>query len=235
MRSRELIGLGVVWLLLACGAEQPAAADETFDRVSFSIQRTREVDNDWLIATIGVTRENEDPAALAAAVNEDMHWALAIAKAEPRVEVRSGGYRTHPISDPKQRRIRTWRGGQDLVIESGDSEALSALLGKLQARLQLRGMQQGVSRALREKVEEELLVELLDAYAMRAERIAKHMGARGHKLVDLRFDGSGAPGPMPMHQLRSFAGESLAAPPPPIEGGTSTLRAGASATIKLER
>lgn len=237
MRSGFPVSVGVgLLVLLACGAEQPAAAEESFDRVSFGIERRREVENDWLSATIGVTREDRDPAALAAAVNEDMSWALEIAKAEARVEVKTSGYRTHPITDPKRGDIRLWRGGQDLVIESRDSQALGQLLGKLQARLQLRGMQQSVSRELRERVEEELLLELMDAYRARAERIAKHMGAKGHRLVELRLDGSGVPPPLPMHHMRAVVAESMvAAPPPPIESGTSTLRVGASATIKLER
>ena len=234
MRGSFVLGVGVVTLLLACGAEQPAGADDPLDRVSFGIQRTREVDNDWVTATIGVTHEDADPAALAERVNEDMTWALGVARAEARVSVRTGGYRTTPVSDPKRGTLRTWRGGQDLVIESNDAQALSELLGALQARLQLRGIHQSVSRELRESVEEELLVEVLDAYRARAERIAQHMGAKGHRLIELRLDTPGAPPPV-RFQARAMAMESARFAPPPIEGGTSTLRMGASATIALKR
>jgi predicted secreted protein len=223
-------------LLVACGAEQPVRAEEISDRVGFGIQRSREVENDWLIATIGVTREDQDPAALAASVNEDMRWALDLARAQDRVEVRTGSYHTYPVSDPKRGTVRSWRASQDLVIESSDSQALSELLGKLQARLQLRGMQQSVSRALRERVEQELEVELLDAYQARAERIARHMGARSFRLIELRLDGSGPRAPVALRQVMEFdAAESMGAAPPPIERGVTTIRLGASATIALER
>jgi predicted secreted protein len=236
MPSRIFLTVTVALLGAACGAEQPVAAEETFERVGFGVQRSREVENDWLIATIGVTHENEDPAALAARVNKDMRWALDIAKAEDRVDVRTGSYRTYPISDPERGTVRSWRGGQDLVIESGDSQALSELLGKLQARLALRGMQQSVSRARRESVEQELEAELLDAYRERAQRIAQHLGARSFRLVELLLDGSGAPSPVPLrHQRMMVAAESRSAPPPPIERGVTTIRLGASATIALER
>ncbi|MBW2267964.1 MAG: SIMPL domain-containing protein [Deltaproteobacteria bacterium] len=234
MRGRFVLNVGVVALLLACSAERPAAADDPLDRVSFGVQRTREVDNDWVTATIGVTHEDADPAALAAQINEDMSWALGVAKTEARVSVRTGGYRTYPVSDPKRGTLRLWRGGQDLVLESGDALALSELLGKLQARLQLRGIQQSVSRELREAVEEELMAEVLVAYQARAERIAKHMGAKGQRLIELRLDTPGAPPPVRL-QARAMAMESDRFAPPPIEGGTSTLRMGASATIALER
>jgi predicted secreted protein len=234
MSGRFALGWGVVAVLLACGAEQPAGADDPLDRVSFGIQRTREVDNDWVTATIGVTLEDADPAALAARVNEDMSWALGVARSEARVSVRTGGYRTYPISDPKRGTLRRWRGGQDLVLESGDAQALSELLGSLQTRLQLRGIQQSVSRKLRESVEDELLAEVIDAYRVRAERIAQHMGAKGHRLIELRLDTPGVPSPVRL-QGRAMALQSDAAAAPPIEAGTSTLRMGASATIALKR
>ena len=234
MRDRFVLSVAVVVVLLACGAERPAVADDPLDRVSFGIQRTREVDNDWVTATIGVTHEDADPAVLAARVNEDMRWALGVAKNDSRVSARTGGYRTYPISDPKRGTLRRWRGGQDLVLESGDPQALSELLGSLQTRLQLRGIQQSVSRKLRESVEGELLAEVIDAYRARAERIAQHMGAKGHRLIELRLDTPGLPPPVHL-QARAIAMESDRFAPPPIEAGTSTLRMGASATIALER
>ena len=152
------------------------------------------------------------------------------------MEVRTGSYHTYPVSDPKRGTVRSWRAGQDLVIESSDSQALSELLGKLQARLQLRGMQQSVSRALRERVEQELEAELLDAYQARAERIAQHMGARSFRLIELRLDGSGPRAPVALRRMAAFdAAESMGAAPPPIERGVTTIRLGASATIALER
>jgi predicted secreted protein len=195
----------------------------------------REVDNDWLSATIGVTHEDDDPARLAARINEDMTWALDLARAEKRVEVRTSGYRTHPVSDPKRGKLVRWRGGQDLVIEGTDAAALSALLGRLQERLQLRGIQQSVSRERREAVEEELIVEVLDAYRARADRIAKHMGAKGYQLIELNLDTPGAPPPVRLQAQGRAMSMSSEMAPPPLEGGTSTLRMGAGAVISLKR
>lgn len=212
-----------------------ALAEEPLDRVRFGVERTREVDNDWASATIGVTHEDGDPARLAARINEDMTWALAIAKSGEKMEVRTGGYRTHPVSDPKRGRITRWRGGQDLVIESGDAAALSAMLGRLQERLQLRNIQQSVSETLRKQVEDELIAEVVEAYEARATRMAKLMGARGHQLIELNLDSPGAPPPVYLQTRgRAMAMEADMAPPP-IEGGTSTLRMGASVLISLER
>ena len=212
-----------------------ALAEEPLDRVRFGVEATREVDNDWSSATIGVTHEDADPAKLAARINDDMRWALAIAKAEKGVEVRTSGYRTHPINDPKRGRIARWRGGQDLVIESGDPAVLSKLLGRLQEKLQLRGIQQSVSPKLRKQVEDELMAEVVAAYDARADRLAKLMGAKRHQLIELHLDSPGAPPPVYLQARgRAMAMEADMAPPP-IEGGTSTLRMGASVLIALER
>src|SRR5262249_28001890 len=46
------------------------------DQVSFRVEVTREVPNDWLSATLGVDEESTDAAALAARVNQRMAPAL---------------------------------------------------------------------------------------------------------------------------------------------------------------
>ena len=108
------------WVLLALLAGAGAAAANEEDgrnRVSFAVAQYRDVENDWVSAVVGVTHEDEDPAQLAERVNRDMSWALGVAKAKSGVRVRSGGYRTVPIQDPKKAKLRRWRASQDLVLE----------------------------------------------------------------------------------------------------------------------
>ena len=160
-------------LLCVCVAPACAAADEsdTYNRVSFTVDSLREVENDWATAVIGVTHEDTDPARLADRINQDVQWGLGLAKAERAVSVRTGGYRTRPISDPKQNRLRRWRGGQDLVIEGSDPKALSALLGRLQEKLQLQSLQFTVSPSKRRSVEAEIIDDGLRAEAQALGRL----------------------------------------------------------------
>ena len=67
---------------------------------------TRDVENDWVIARLGVTAEDADPARLADRINQEMTWALGLARGREAVEARSGGYTTLPISEPKTGRLR---------------------------------------------------------------------------------------------------------------------------------
>lgn len=209
-----------------------AAADEgeTYNRVSFGVESLREVENDWATAVIGVTHEDSDPARLAERINGDVQWGLGLAKAEAAVQVRTGGYRTHPVSDPNQSRLRRWRGGQDLVLESRDPKALSALLGRLQEKLQLQSLRFSVSPDRRRSVEDEIIDEALAAFRARAVRVRDKLGARSYELVEVRID-SGASGPPPMPMRTMAVAEARSAPA--LEGGSSRITVQVHGTIEL--
>lgn len=217
---------------LACAAAAPVARGDDADatnRVSFAVERTREVENDLGIAIVGVTKEDSDPARLADQINTDVSWGLEAAKGEAGVTVRSGGYRTYPMDDPKRAQIRRWRGSQDLVLEARDPRLLSELLGQLQQRLQIRSLDFGVSPQRRRSVEDELVDEALDAFRARAERISRKLGAGQWELVHVRVNTSGS-SPHPMQRM---AMAEPAVRPPALEAGTSTLTVRADATIEL--
>jgi predicted secreted protein len=225
------IAAGALALALVSGAAG-AAEDAAKNRISFGVERTREVENDWVTAVIGATHEDEDPARLADRINTDVAWGLSLAKAVQGLRVRTGGYRTWPIDDPKRGGLRRWRGGQDLVIEGKDPRAVSELLGRLQERLQLQDLQFSVSPERRRAVEDELIGEALDAFRARAEQIRARMQASGYTLVHVSVDTGGGPHPMPGRvAAMEMAARDVA--PPPLEGGTSTLRVGANGTIEL--
>ncbi len=218
---------------LACGPSAQADDDDdaSLRRVSFRVERDREVANDWLRVTLSTTDEDADPAALAGRVNETMAWALGKARGETRVRTRSGGYNTHPVFD--KNRIRRWRASQELVIESADFEAATALLGKLQTRLELRSMDFSVSPELRREVQDELIGEALGAFQERATLVRKKLGASGFEIVRLAIDtpGGSAP-PRPFMARSSMATAEMA--PPAVAGGTSRIQVQVAATIELE-
>jgi len=226
--------VGVLVLALSLGGAAGAAEDRPDRRVGFSVERSREVANDWVTAVLSVTHEDPSAAAVAARINGDMGWALGLAKGRSTVRTQTGGYSTQPVSDPRRGNVRHWRGVQQLVLESGDVGALTALVGELQARLQLESLGFSVSPERRREVESELVAEVIQAYQTRAELVSKSFGASGHRLVEVQI-GTGGGVPMPMRpMLRMMAAEAEMAPPA-VEGGTSRIDATASGTIELER
>jgi predicted secreted protein len=131
---------GVFALALLVSVPAFAAQEATpKDQVTFRVEATREVPNDWMAATLGVEEESSDAAGLAARVNQRMAAALALATQDKRLTVSSGAYLTQPVYD--RTRIARWRASQDLVIETGEISALADMAGKLQAQgLLLRGV-----------------------------------------------------------------------------------------------
>jgi predicted secreted protein len=223
--ARSLVVLAL--LCTAAGADEEQARNQ----VSFSVERSREVENDWVTAVIGATHESTDPADVAAKINTAVTWGMDQAKATQGVRVRTGGYTTRPISDPKRSELRRWRGTQTLVLEGADARVMSELVGRLQARLQLQDISFSVSPERRRSVEDELLDEALAAFRERAERVRAQLGAKGYAIVAIQLGSTGGPPPRPMRGAVMMA--DAVSPAPPLEGGTSTLRASAHATVEL--
>jgi len=210
-----------------------ADGDKTYDRVSFQVEVAREVGNDRAVAVLSVNEEDKDPARLAGRINAAMRWARELADAERKVRTHSGTYRTYPVYDDKK--IVRWRGRQDIVLESGDVEALSRLAGRLQSRLQMRSLGFSVAPDTRRQVEESLIEQALKSFQARAERIRSGLGAAGYRIVNISLGTSGQP-PMPPVRAESVRRVASAAIQPPVlDSGTSRIRVQASGTIQLER
>lgn len=221
--------LGVVSALsVAASAEH----EDAKNRVSFAVERSRDVSNDWATAMIGVSAEDSDTARLANRVNETMRWALDTARSAKGVEVKSGGYQTQPVYE--KGKIVRWSASQDLVLESSDVDALSELVGKLQQKLLLRSIGFSVSPEKRREIEDALIDEALAAFQARAKRVAAGLAARDYELVTLAIQTPGGGGPVPVYRARAMAMESDFATPS-FESGQSALDVRIDATIELER
>ncbi|MEE9607922.1 MAG: SIMPL domain-containing protein [Myxococcota bacterium] len=210
----------------ACAAEP----SEAMNRVSFRVESSREVTNDWSRAVVVADDQDADPARLADRVNRTMAWALDEARGKAGLSVKSGGYHTFPIHE--KGRPQRWRASQELILEGGDVAALSALLGVLQTRLELRSFQFSVSPELRRETESALIGEVLAAFKSRAELVRQGLDASGYKLVQLSID-TGAAGPVrPVFEAARMT--TARAAPPALEAGTGRVVVRAQGTIQLE-
>jgi predicted secreted protein len=212
-------------------AARGADAPDPMNRVSFQVESSRDVSNDWIQAVVGITDEDVDSARLADRINATMTRAMDVAKAAPAVRVKSGGYATHPIH--KDGKLRRWRASQDLVLESADVDAVTALVGELQSELQLRSIGFSISPERRRATEDELIAEVLVAFKARAEIVRENLGASHYEIVELSINTQGGSPPRPMFaEARAMAASKVA--PPALEGGTSRLSVHVNGTIELE-
>ena len=218
--------------ILGLSITAPAsAAEETprYNQIHFQVERTRAVDNDRMHAVLSTTAEDDNAARLADQINRTMDWALKTAKTKTKIEVRTGGYRTHPIYDKDK--IRRWRATQELILEGSDFAELGGLIGQLQERLQVTSINFSVSAEKRRAVEDDLIAQSLEAFKLRAELVRKQLAAKGYRIVDVSINtGGGQPVPL----MRSLAMESASVAPPALEAGTSTLTLIVGGTIELQ-
>ncbi len=216
---------------LATAAPTPVSAHEETGRhrVAFQVEAVREVANDWAVARLSANAEHKDPAVAARDVNRRMAAAIARAKDVAGIDVASGAYTTHPVHE--DRRIARWRAQQEVRLSTSDVEALSGLVGELQASgLTLSGISFSVAAGTRRAIQDELIDDALGRFQARAGRVAKAMGRSGWSLVGLSIGNNGAPPP----QLRAGRMMSMAEAAPAFEGGESEVRVTVDGTIELE-
>ncbi len=223
--------LAALFVVGAMAASADPAPDPR-NRASFQVVVTREVENDWATARLTAMAEGQDPARVAAEVNERMQRALATAKKEKGIEVESGGYTTQPIHDAN--RIVRWQAWQELRLESADVDRLSKLIGQLQSEtLQLSGISFSVRRETREALQDALTLEALRAFRTRADLIAKGMGSSGWSLVSVSVGQGGTqPHYYAMRAEADMAMKSAAAPA--FEAGKSELQISVDGTVELD-
>lgn len=219
-------------LCLAVSAGTGLADDDLrYNQVRLQSQQTESVSNDTMHVTLQTYAEMQDPAKLAARINQEMEWALAQVKQVQGVKLRTGSYQTWPVT---RKEVTTgWRGQQDLVLESRDTQGLSRLAGQLQARLQIKSMNFTVSDEKRVTVENRLIDLALNAFKERAGIVGDNLKAGGYRIVELNVGTSTARPPM-LHQARMASMSMEAGDAVAVEGGESDVRVTVSGTIELK-
>jgi predicted secreted protein len=228
---RRLIGRCLAVLLWFAG--NALAAEPTqprYNSVELQAEAQREVQNDLLNATLYVELEDASAAAVANAVNRRVNDALRIAKDYKGVRVRSGNNQTYPVYS-KTNALQGWRGRGEIRIDSGDFEAASTLIGKLQATLQLGNISFSVAPETRRSVENELITEAIAAFKARADIIKNALAGRAYKLQRLNVAGAyNTPQPR-LAMARAASSAEVAAPN--LEGGISQVTIRANGAIEI--
>ena len=221
----------IILAALVTGINVAFADDELrYNQVRLQSQQTEAVSNDTMHVSMNTYAEMQDPAKLAAKINNDMEWALQQAKQVQGVKINTGSYQTWPIT---RKEVTTgWRGQQDLVLESADTETLSRLVGQLQDRLQIKSMSFTVSDEKRTGVENRLIDAALDAFKQRAGIIGNNLKASGFRIVEINVNSSTQRPPM-LRQARMASMSMEASDAVAVEGGESDVSVTVNGTIEL--
>jgi predicted secreted protein len=226
--------LAVAGALCAATAFAQVPADPVrFNQVDLQAEVSREAPNDLMNASLFA--EVSDPSApkVAGELNRLAAEALKTAGDFKAVKARSGYTQTYPVYD-RANKLTGWRGRTEIRLESKDTQAMAALIGKLQSTLQLGGVSFTVSPDQRRQVENELLTEGVAAFRARADIATKALGGRSYKIRRIGLNTGGfTPGPRPMAAAR-MAPQAAEVAPPVFEAGTSMVNVVAAGTVEVE-
>lgn len=220
----------VVGLSILSAAVSAAELPREDNRVSFQVSASEDIASDLLVVRLFVQHQAHQQAQAANRVNEDMAWALALAKNVAAVRAQTLDYRTNPVY--QERRIEAWQTRQSLRLESADMGALTALLGTLQERLSIESLGYEISAGVRAAAEERLIVRAIENFSARAARITAAFGRNAYTLINLSINTEGGPRPLVAYRGRALAMQAEVAEPS-IEAGQQSLGVGINGTIEL--
>lgn len=224
-------------VLLCAAFTLPAAvtfadgSEPLLNRVSFAVDVSEEVDNDVIVVQFFSEHQSPAQAQSANRVNEDMTWAVEVARAVPGIDVTTPGYRTNPVYD--KGRIRAWQTRQSLRLESKDFDAVTGLVATLQERLGVESMGYQVSTERRKAVEARLVDDAIRHFGERAAAVTASFGRQSYSLVDASVGTHGARPPPIAFRGRAMAMEAADVAQPAIAAGQQTVQVTVNGTIEL--
>ena len=225
----------VACIAFACVATAHAQPAEPvrYNQVELQAEASREVQNDLMNASLYAEFSDAVAARVADQLNRASADALKAAGEFPAVKARSGSNHTYPTYD-RAGKATGWRGRAELRLESKDSRAMAALIGKLQSTMQLGGVSFSVSPELRRQAENELISEAVAAFRARADIAAKAIGGRSYKIRRIGLNTGGMqPSPRPM-AARALSAQSAEVSTPVFEAGTSIVNVVANGMVEVE-
>ncbi|OZI77588.1 SIMPL domain-containing protein [Bordetella genomosp. 12] len=219
----------------------PTAAPEsqrsTAPELSLQASASAEIKQDTVRISLSVEVEANDQVSAGKRLTAALDEVVKRARGAKNVEVRSGGYNVWPNTNAKGK-IVNWRGQGEVVLESKDFEAASALAAKLGDKTAISNIAFFLSREGREAEERKLLSQAAQAFKERALAAANAFGFAGYRLARLELGGGGgASAPMPRMMTAQMAkADTAAAPAPgvPLEAGEVTVSVTVGGTIVLQ-
>lgn len=211
-------------------AQTPAPSTPKLPVVELSAEASRPAANDQVYAVLSAEAAGPALGELSRQVNAVIADALKVSKAYTTVKIQSGNTSTYPTYS-KSGKIESWRMRSEISLESGDTAAVSELIGKLQTSLGVARLVMQPSPETRKKVENEAMLDALAAFRARAKVVADALG-KSYQIKHLSVSTGGRIAE-PMFRMAAKSMMSEAAPMP-IEAGESLVTANVSGQVELE-
>ncbi|RIQ60049.1 SIMPL domain-containing protein [Bordetella avium] len=213
----------------------PAVAESTraAPELSLHASASAEVKQDMVRITLSVEVEANDQSSAGKRLTAALDDVVKRARGAKNIEVRTGGYNVWPNTNSKGK-IVNWRGQGEIVLESKDFEAASALAAKLGDKTAISNISFFLSREGREAEERKLLGQAAQAFKERALAAANAFGFSGYRLSKLELGGGDGGGAMPRMMAMAKAADAAPAAGVPLEAGEVTVSVTVGGTIVLQ-
>jgi predicted secreted protein len=201
--------------------------------VQLSAASAVEVPQDLLAIQLQATREGSDPARVQADLKAVLDAALTQARREAQpgaLEVRTGNFSVLPRYG-RDRRIATWQGTAELVIEGTDVTRVSEAAGRVPGMVVVDAAFR-LSRARRERAEREAQSQAIEQFRTKAGEVARSFGFSSFGLREVSVNGQDGGVPR-MARMAAAEAAPAAAAPVPVEAGKSTVTVNVSGSVQL--
>ncbi|SDV48012.1 SIMPL domain-containing protein [Chitinasiproducens palmae] len=230
-RNKRLIAL--MSALSICAMSAGAAQAQTVNPppagvLSLDAQASEDVPADIVTITLFFEQEGNDPAALTRALNQRAADALARAPGNSVVKVSTGTFSVSPATD-RDGKISAWRGRTELVLESRDFAAASALAGRLSNLMQVGSVDYSLSPEATQRAQTQLTDRAIRSFRERADAAAKAFGYSSYTIREVNVGQGGA---VPRMRTMAYAAkaqsDSLA-----IQGGTNRVNVTVNGSVQM--
>lgn len=227
-----ILAVSAMLVAAPAGAEPGGhGAKDKWPQASLQAQAVREVAQDAVRITLATEVSAETQAQVSESLGKMVNDTLAAARKNTDVKSRSGMYRVWPMND-QNGRISNWRGRAEIILESTNIGAASALAGELSAAMPVSGLYFYLSPKARAAIEEELLAEAAKAFTDRAQAVATALGFKGFEIREVSVGGAGARYESAAPRMLAMAADKAAAPVP-AEPGTEEVSVSVSGSVFL--
>lgn len=213
-------------------------ADAVQQAPELTLQASASVDvlQDTVHITLATELEADSQSNATAALSALLDEAVQRTQGAKGIQVHTSGYNVWPNTDDKGK-IQNWRARGEIMLESKDFAAASALASKLSDKVAISQIGFSLSREAREAVEQKLLKQAADAFLARAQAAAVAFGYSGYRVqqMDLSGGGSEMPYPRPMSAMaKGTLGSAAGYSDAPLEAADVTVTLSVSGKVALQ-
>lgn len=230
--TTPVLALCVAIFALPVSAQDINLLPEGQTLITLSVTERVSVEQDTLIATLRIERQNRNAQTLQREINAAMEEALDESESVTSVKVSTGYYSVYQTNTAPQggRPDQVWQGSQSITLEGKDAQSLLELAGEIQGMgFVMNNLNYTLSTERADEVRDGLMESAISRARANAERAAAAMGKTEVDIATLDIDAALGYS-QPVMMARGMAMDSMEKASPVAESGESEV----SLTVRIQ-